>query len=404
MRVKLFTGKGGVGKTTLAAASAVHLAGAGAKVLVVSTDPAHSLADALGHPLTDRPTEVDTGLSAVQLGTRELLEARWADVAATVSEVLGPDADLAAVATDELTVLPGVEELLALGEVRRLAEAGLWDVLVLDCGPTAETVRMLALPEAVAGYLEQAWPRHRRIVHGALGRSGPRVARLADALERVDESARGVRALLADPVTTSVRLVLTPEQVVLAETRRTLTSLALHGLRVDGVVLNRVLPAALAAPTTVAHPGLDWLAARVREQQLVRDRLAADLAGGPPLLEVDHRAAEPVGLAALAELGGLLHPAGPEPAADPGAVGPQVSLESGTGLGSTYLWRLPLPLVDAAGVELSRVADDLLVGAGGLRRRVALPPVLRRCVVVDAEVGADALLVRFRPDETVWVR
>ncbi|GAB2914803.1 ArsA family ATPase [Rhodococcus aerolatus] len=402
MRVQLFTGKGGVGKTTLAAATAVHLAGLGRKVLVVSTDPAHSLADALGQPLTDRPTELDTGLAGVQLATRRLLEDRWAEVTAALGDVLGPDSGLADVATDELTVLPGVEELLALGEVRRLVEAGVWDTLVLDCGPTAETVRMLALPEAVSGYLEQAWPRHRRIVHGALGRQGARVARLADALERVDESARGLRTLLSDPATTSVRLVLTPERVVLAETRRTLTSLALHGLRVDGVVANRVLPDVPGAPGAPEHPGLAWLATRVGEQREVLARLAAELPAELALTTVEHRAAEPVGLEALAELGRHLA-ADTEPVA-PGSTGPTVTLESGSGLDSVYLWRLALPLAHDAGVELSRVGDDLLVGAVGLRRRLSLPPVLRRCTVTDAEVSAGSLLVRFTPDETLWMR
>lgn len=400
MRVQLFTGKGGVGKTTLAAATAVHLAGLGRKVLVVSTDPAHSLADALGHPLTDRPLELDTGLSAVQLASRELLADRWSEVSQTLADVLGPDSGLAEVATDELTVLPGVEELLALGEVRRLVDAGLWDTLVLDCGPTAETIRMLALPEAVSGYLEQAWPRHRRIVHGALGRQGARVARLADALERVDESARVLRALLADTATTSVRLVLTPERVVLAETRRTLTSLALHGLRVDGVVANRVLPAGAAGSD---HPGLVWLATRAAEQQAVLGRLAEELPAGVALTTVDHRAAEPVGLLALGELGACLAP-DPDLAPAAGATGPTVTLESGSGLASVYLWRLALPLARDAGVELSRVGDDLLVGAVGLRRRLALPPVLRRCTVTDAEVREGSLLVRFTPDETLWMR
>ncbi|MDT7654039.1 MAG: arsenite/tail-anchored protein-transporting ATPase, partial [Pseudonocardiales bacterium] len=167
MRVVLFTGKGGVGKTTLAAATATMLARSGRKVLAVSTDPAHSLGDALEADLGGEPVELEAGLCAAHIDTRALLDDSWGRLQVHLRTMLS-GAGVDELVADELTVLPGVEELLALAEVRRAAETGLWEVVVVDCGPTAETLRLLALPEALSGYLERLFPAHRRAVRGLL--------------------------------------------------------------------------------------------------------------------------------------------------------------------------------------------------------------------------------------------
>ena len=408
MRVLLFTGKGGVGKTTLAAASAVRLAESGLKVLVVSSDAAHSLADALDAPLGALPTEIGHGLFGMQLDAHTLLQGQWSSLRRELAAVMGPAAHSAGIAeldADELTVLPGVEELLALGEVRKQVDSGLWNVVVLDCGPTAETLRMLTLPEAVSGYIERVWPRHRRLTHGAFaGRAGGRAVQLVDAVERLDESAQAVRALLADGQTTAVRLVLTPERVVIAETRRTLTSMALHGLRVDGVLANRVLPA--VEEVTGSGTAGDWLRTRAAEQAAVLATLRADLADLGAVRTVPYQANEPIGVVELSVLADALYGRTDALAAqnDSRAHQTEVVLESGAGLESVYLWRIPLPLVQESSVQLGRIDDDLLVTVADERRRMALPAVLRRCTVVDAELVADGLLVRFRPDPAVWMR
>jgi arsenite-transporting ATPase len=406
VRVVLFAGKGGVGKTTLATAAAASLAASGRKALVVSTDPAHSLADALDVPLGAEPTEVEPGLSACHIHTRALVDGAWEQLRTHLGTLLA-GAGVDQVLADELTVLPVLEELLALGEVARLARRDSWDVVVVDCAPTAESLRLLALPEAVSTYLERLFPTHRRLVRGMLagiagaGSATHRFDDAADAIGRLAEQLDSLRALLADPQVTSLRLVLTPERVVAAETRRTVTALALQGIRVDGLIVNRLVPAPAPAARGAAA---GWLRTRRHEQEAVLDALRTDLPD-LPAWTVGHQATEPVGLPALLELAeqlgegaGLLGEPSPAP--------PLLTVEhaGGRGLDSEYLLRDAVPLLDETDPELARVGDELAVTAAGHRRLITLPSVLRRCLLTTADVDGDGLLVRFRPDPALWMR
>ncbi len=274
MRILLFTGKGGVGKTTLAAATAARLAERGGKVLVVSTDPAHSLADTFGTPLEAQPQEValaegrPTGLYAAEIATRTLVDQAWSELREHLRTVL-LGSGVTELDAEELTFLPGIEDLLALTEVHRLANSGMWDTVLVDCGPTAETLRLLALPESLAGYLERLFPTHRRVVRGLLaGMAGSenveRWDSAADALGRLAERLSSLKDMLL-AAETSVRLVLTPEAVVAAETRRTLTALALQQIRVDGLVANRIVP----CPGSARGAAAAWLRTRRNEQESI---------------------------------------------------------------------------------------------------------------------------------------
>lgn len=399
MRVLLFTGKGGVGKTTLAAATAARLAADGRKTLVVSTDPAHSLGDALGVHLTGDLAEPADGLFASQLDLRRLVDANWHHLRTHLKTLLA-GAGVDDLAAEELTVLPGVEELLALSEVYRQAANGPWEVVVVDCGPTAETLRLITLPEALSGYLERLFPTHRRVVRGLLaGIAGARQVdswdAAADALGRLAEHVESLRAALADPSRTSVRLITTPERVVAAETRRTLTALAVHGIRVDGVIANRLVP--VFGPRR--GPSATWLHTRRAEQ----DAVLADLAD-VPLRTVPHLAAEPIGVPALlevaADLYGEVDPLGESETGEP-----LLSVSGhGSGLDSHYHLTIAIPLPADAEVDLARVGDELAVTIDSRRRLIALPPVLRRCQVIGAETDAKGLEIHFQPDPTLWPR
>lgn len=427
LRIVLFTGKGGVGKTTLAAATAARLARAGGKALVISTDPAHSLGDALGVELGARPTEVAPGLYGAHLDSRALVEGSWNELRAHLRTVLA-GAGVDELVADELTVLPGVEDLLALAEVRRAAGSGPWESVIVDCGPTAETLRLLALPQAIAGYLERLYPAHRRAVRGLLagvangapttsrvGAAGAAVRRwdsAADALSQLADMLAGLRDMLADHETTSIRLVLTPERLVAAETRRTMTALALHGLRVDGVIANRLVPP--IAPS-YRGPAARWIRERRAEQEEVLRELGAMYAvdgqegtrtGGPGLRTVPYTAAEPIGVNALAEVADELY--GEDDPLVGAVAGELLSVRrtagDGTSLESEFELSMRLPGLDrSTPLDLARIDDDLAVTVSGVRRLVALPSVLGRCTVHGARIGVDELVVVFRPDPSVWM-
>lgn len=395
MRIVLFTGKGGVGKTTTASATALRMADRGLKTLLLSTDVAHSLADALGTPLGGEPSEVAPGLWAVQIDTQARLEAAWRDVQRFLIDMLARSG-VDPVTADELTMLPGIEEVLALLAVQELATTGDWDALVVDCAPTAETLRLLALPEALSWYLQKVFPAHRRLARGmrpfaaVLGRSEviPPES-LFEALLRLNDDLGAVRRLLADPQVTSVRLVLTPESVVVAEARRTYTALALYGYHVDLVVANRVFPA-----------GEDeWRRGWARAQRRHLDSITESFAG-LPVRELPYLAAEPVGVDALRGIGDELY--GSYPGTDPAPVGTASESVRVEPDGSGFVLRMPLPLADRAAVEAARAGDDLVVTVGGNRRVLALPSVLRRCTVVAGSFEAGQLQVRFRPDPRLW--
>jgi len=412
VRVILFTGKGGVGKTTTAAATAVQAARAGIKTLVMSTDAAHSLGDALGVELVTAPgnpdpvVEIEPGLSALQLSASHSVRRSWRsvqDYLLTVFKGLGIDP----VVADELTELPGADELVALLELQAQVESGPWDLVVVDCAPTAETLRLLALPEALAWHLEKLIPAQRGLLRAlrpaaaaAAGLPLPGV-QVLETLRRWQESLLEIQSLLASE-STSVRLVLTPERVVIAESRRTLTSLRLYGLTVDQVVVNRVFPdvstldAEAGAEPGQGSPPTAWLAGWNESQQrgLIEVRHSFDPL---PIVIAPYLAREPVGADALAALarartgetvGVLMTPPTQAMTVKP--------LEGG------YLLTLPLPLVTAAEVDLKRRDDELLVSVADHRRVLSLPSVLRRCVVTGAVVRNATLRVRFVPDERLW--
>lgn len=387
-------------------------AGAGQRVLVVSTDQAHSLGDVLGVPVPPSQAELvrvladlETGraeagggfLDALALDTLALLEARWRDVVATLDRRF-PDSELSTIAPEELSALPGAQEVLGLHAVGELARSGRWDRVVVDCASTADALRMLTLPATFGLYVERAWPRHRRL---SLTAEDARSAAVVELLERVSASVEALSALLTDGDLVGAHLVLTPERVVAAEAARTLGSLALMGVRVEELIVNQVLlqDDSYEYRNLPEHPAFYWYTERIAEQQSVLEELDAAI-GEVALVLTPHLSGEPIGPKALGALLDAARRRGG--AAPPGPLRPTVDLESGTGLGSIYRMRLALPQLDPSALTLGRVDDDLIISAGGLRRRVRLASVLRRCTVLDAHLRGSELTVRFRPDPEVW--
>jgi arsenite-transporting ATPase len=408
-RISLFVGKGGVGKSTLATATAVRDARSGLRVLIVSTDQAHSTGDVLGTTVTPTgerlPTRVladDAGagggsLDALALDTLALLEVRWREVAGVLAARF-PESDLGDIAPEELSALPGIQEMLGLHEVGELAVAGRWDRVVVDCASTADAMRMLTLPTTFSLYLERAWPRHRRL---SLAAEDARSEAAVELLERIGLGMERLGALLVDGSRVGAHLVLTPERVVAAEAARTLGSLALMGVSVDELIVNQILMQddSYEYHNLPEHPAFDWYTERISEQRTVLEELDTAI-GDVKLVLVPHLPGEPIGPKALAELLDSARRRDGSP--PPGPLRPVVDRESGAGLDAVYRLRLELPQVDSGALSLGRVDDDLIIGAGGMRRRVRLASVLRRCVVVDAQLRDSELTVRFQPNPEVW--
>jgi arsenite-transporting ATPase len=403
VRIVLFTGKGGVGKTTTSAATAAFAAARGHKTLVLSTDPAHSLEDAFDTSLGNEPTEIDDGLYGQQVDAQQAFEASWRTVQDYLREVL-EQGGIDPLEAEELTVLPGAEEVLALLELRAQVASGRWDVVVVDCAPTGETLRLLALPEALRWWMRRVYPADRRLMRTVR----PVLSHLAGlpfppdsvfaAAQRLTDDLSEVRELLVDPASTSVRLVLTPESMVVAEARRTLTSLSLYGYRVDGVVANRVFPDGDADP---------WRQGWVESQRARLADVRASFAG-LPVWEASYAAAEPIGLEALGEFASSTYGAVDRDAdetPDPlivGTTADPLSVERVSA--DEFVMSISLPYADRDQIELVRKGDDLVVTVGRYRRVLTLPSVLRRCVVEGAALRDGALRIRFSPDPAVWSR
>lgn len=409
-RIGFFVGKGGVGKSTLAAATAVQAALAGQRVLAVSTDQAHSLGEVFGIPVEpsagtdpvrilaeERGGETGGGhLDALALDTLSLLESAWRSAAPVLADKF-PASDLNDIAPEELSAIPGIQEVLGLGAVADLAASGQWDYVVVDCASTADALRMLTLPASFEVYLQRSWPRHRRLSASV---DDPRTAAMVALVEGVHANLATLAELLTGQ-RVGAHLVLTPERVVVAETVRALASLAVMGVRVNEVIVNQVLfrDDSFEYRNLPEHPAFDWYSARISEQESVLDQLGA-AAGDLQLVLTPHLAGEPIGPKALAQL--LEEARRRDGSAPPGPLRPVVDRESGAGLDAVYRMRLELPALDASTLSLGRAGDDLIIGVGGLRRRVKLAAVLRRCIVTGAALRGSELTVRFRPDPQVW--
>jgi arsenite-transporting ATPase len=384
-RILLFTGKGGVGKTTAAAATALACADAGRRTIVLSTDPAHSLADSFDVPLGPAPTQVAPGLSGQQLDAHLRMEEAWSDIQEYVVAVLGW-AGIDAIEAEELSVVPGLDEIFGLSDIKAFAASGDWDVIVVDCAPTAETIRFLSLPDVLSWYMERIFPVERKVVK-AVRPLLSRVTTMPVAGDQVFEATRrfydrldGVRELLTDGARTSVRLVVNPERMVISEARRTYTYLSLFGYRTDAVIANRLLPDAVSDPWFAA-----WKAAHA-------EHLATIVEGFAPLpvLRVELAAEEVVGLDRLRRFAAVLYEG-----VDPASVlhdGDPLRIER---RGSRHLLSMELPFTEAADLEVGRRHDELFVRVGTYRRAIVLPDSLRRRPVEGARMVGDRLQVTF---------
>ena len=390
MRILIFTGKGGVGKTTVAAATAVRAAKAGAKTLVMSTDPAHSLADAFDVELGGDPTSVQNNLWGQQIDSQARLEEGWRDIQDYVLGIMewgGVDA----ISAEELSVIPGLDELFALTDVKRASEDGSYDLLVVDCAPTAETLRLLSLPDVLNWYFERIFPIERKVakvVRPVFNRViGPLIAndQVFKAVERMHHTLEDVRGLLTDQTASTVRLVMNAEKMVIAEARRTYTYLNLFGYRVDAAICNRLLPDEVNDPYFAK-----WKAVQSEHLETIKEAFAP-----VPVLTVPLYDREMIGVKLLDKLGKDLYAEH-----DPTDVLYKDEPVKVTKRGDGYVLSLRLPFTAKAELDLLRKGEDIHVKVGPYRRAFMLPTVLSRLDIADAKFEDGRLNISFARRES----
>ncbi len=388
MRLVLYTGKGGVGKTTTAAATAVTAAARGRRTLVASADAAHSLGDVLERRLGAEPTTVAPGLDAVEVDAREEMGRHWGRVRDYLVTLLRYQG-IEEIVAEELALLPGAEELTTLLAVEAHAREGAYDLVVVDCAPTDSTLRLLTLPEVVTGALrvvlrvQQALstvvtPLARALLPVPL----PGSEVFGDLERLLYQKLKRLRALVVDPAT-SVRLVVTPERMVIDEALRAWTDLALFEVPCDAVVMNRLLPGAAAAEPFFR----DWGRLQAERRREVEDGFAP-----LPVLAAALQDDEVTGLERLAAHGRELF-AGCAPDARLCTMERLRFARDGTG----YRVELPLPNAEPASLDVTKVEGDLVIRAGARRRALHLPARMRGLALTGARLDGGRLVVRLAP-------
>jgi arsenite/tail-anchored protein-transporting ATPase len=394
MRILLFTGKGGVGKTTVAAATAVRAARAGQRTLITSTDPAHSLADSFGLELGDRVSEIAPNLWAEQIDAQARLEQNWRDIQEHVISLLnwmGVDT----VEAEELSVIPGLDEIFSLTDMRRHVESGKYDLLVIDCAPTAETLRLLSLPEVMNWYIERIFPIQRGVVK-TIRPVLTRVTtmpipddRIFNAVMRLHRNLEAVRKLLVDERQSSVRLVVNAEKMVIAEARRTYTYLSLFGYRVDAVIANRIIPDDVTDPYFVK-----WKEIQAEHLITIRDSFQP-----VPILTARLFDQEIVGGDLLEQLGQEVY--GDKEGSEILHRDQPIRVRK---RGPYYVLAMRLPFADREDLDIYRKGDELYVRVGSYKRNLILPHALQRLDIRQARFVEEGLEIRFTEKESTRAR
>jgi arsenite-transporting ATPase len=388
-RILLFTGKGGVGKTTIAAATAMCAAKHGYKTIVMSTDAAHSLGDSLDCQLGPEPVPIAANLWAQESNILYNIETHWGTVKKWLAALMawrGVDEIVA----EEIAVLPGMEELANLIWVYHYEQNRDYDVIVVDCAPTGESLRLLTFPEVAQWWLNKLLPVGRRLMPVTY----PIVRRFTDmplpdeqifsTIDDLFHQLDGLRSLLTNPKVTTIRLVLNPEKMVIREAQRTYTYLNLYGYPTDAVVCNRLIPQSADGSYWEG-----WKEAQTEYLQLIEECFSP-----LPILKVPLLKSEVIGMKALEEIGRLLYNED-----DPTRLlfeGKPMSIERDNG---GYMLTLELPFIAKGEVSLMKSGDELVVTIGNQRHSILLPQVLLGRELERAKLDTGRLRIRFEEAE-----
>ena len=387
MRIILFTGKGGVGKTSISAATAIRSAQLGHRTIVVSTDSAHSLGDSFDQAIGPEPVLLAPNLWAQEVDLLHQMAQNWGAVQqylATLFAWRGMDGMMA----EEASILPGMEELASLLQIGALAESDEYDVIVVDMAPTGATLQLLAFPEMASWYIEKIFPFERTAMKIArpIMRSVSDIPMpeddLFNAVESLVRDLSKLEALLTDRDISSIRMVVNPEKMVIKEAQRAFTYLNLYNLPVDAVISNRRLPGEIADPYF-----RQW-----KERQAHYARIIEESFAPLPIFSVPLLDAEVVGSKMLERMAQEVY--GDD---DPTRIYYRGKAQELVKVGDDYILLLPLPLVKKGDVNLHRGSnDELIVRIGGWKRHISLPSTLSGKEVTGARYREDHLEIRFR--------
>lgn len=386
-RTILYTGKGGVGKTSVATATALACAKSGLRTVVMSTDPAHSLADSLDMQLGSIPTEVVPNLFAQEVQANEEMERHWSAVQDWLSQLLS-DRGLDRITAEELTVPPGFDELFALLQIKQHHDSGEYDVIVVDCAPTGETLRLLSFPDVAQWWIEKVFPWEKRLISAArpvakafLDIPLPDKS-VYDEVEKLVGSLVAMNDILRDHENTTVRLVMTPDKMVISEAMRTFTYLNLYGYLTDAVVVNRLFPTELEG-SYFDH----WRTAQQEQLLNVRESFAP-----VPVLTAPYFDEEVVGGGMLERLGDAVFDDGRKASAvlfD--TLIQEISID-----GDDACLLLSLPFVEKGDVGLNKIGLEVVVRVGDQKRTIMLPSSLAGFKPDGAKVQDGRLRIDFK--------
>jgi arsenite/tail-anchored protein-transporting ATPase len=387
MRIILYLGKGGVGKTTVSAATAIRSAAQGKRTLVVSTDLAHSLADCLRAELTSEPTELSPNLWAQEVNVLDEMRRGWSRLQDSMTKALRKQG-INDVMAEELALIPGMNEIVSLINIYRNAREGNFDVVVIDAAPTGETVRLLSMPDTFQWYAGRITGLNTTTLNLArpLLKAVLPTTEIMDAIQKLSERVKDLRAALTNPEISSYRPVVNPERMVIKEALRAETYLALFGYPIDGVVCNRVLPAG------------NYQDAFMQELYHNQEKLRAQIhqTFAPlPVWEGPYYSREILGIPQLGELAQTIF--GEQ---DPTQIFYRGPVQEVTRQGDMYVLRLPLPHVEMNKVFMTKHGDEMSIEIGNFKRDITLPSILATQEATVAKFVNKALEIHFNAPES----
>lgn len=385
MRIILYTGKGGVGKTSVAAATAVKCAERGIKTLVVSTDPAHSLGDSLDIQLTGEPMEISLNLWAQEIDTVHEIEEGWGKVQQYLTELFTAKV-VKDITTQELTMFPGMEDLLSLLRILKYYKEGRFDLIVIDCAPTGETLALLSFPEMFRWWMEKLFPLKKKaikivgpVIQPLLGIPMPSGS-VMDEIDHMYYQLDEMKQLFSNRDITSIRIVVNPEKMVIKEARRSFTYLNIYDFNVDAVIVNRTIP----EDVTDAYFSV-WKDIQKKYRQEIIETFEPIPIYDAPLFET-----EVVGMEMLMRMGEAVFEG--ENPADIKYVGHTQAVEK---RGDEYVLMVAMPFVEKEELSLSQKGDELIIRAGTIKRNLTLPRTLLNYTIIQAKFEKDYLQIRF---------